>query len=149
MKRGQPLARRAPLQSRTTLHVARTLQRSGPLSPVSATRKRDNQERTRVVNGLRMLQRGICPRCRRGDAPLHGHERVRRSQGGSIIAPECALCDPCNSAVASSPRVSGWNGWAVSPKWPHDPLLEVGTARDLFGNVVVFADLSASFEDAS
>lgn len=142
MKRTE-LVRRTPLRAKTELRS------SGPLNPVSAKRAKDNTQRTRVVNGLRMLQRGICPRCRRGDAPLYGHERIRRSQGSSILAPEVAICNPCNSAVADSPRVSCWNGWAVCPKWPHDPLLEIGTARDLYGNVVVFADLGESVDGAA
>lgn len=149
MKRGQSLARKTPLRARTELRAKTELSRGEALSPTSARRRYDNGLRTRVVNGLRVAQQGRCPRCRRNDSPLYGHERRGRAQGASIIAPEVALCCVCNDWCEDHPRVAAWTGWKVSAKWPHDGLLEPGQAVDLFGNVVVFADLAASFEDAS
>ncbi len=136
------MVKRTELRRKTPLVSHSPLLRGGSLNPVSVRRAKENRERTRVVNGLRLAQQGRCARCRRGDSPIYGHEIRRRSQGGSIVDPQCALCNSCNSAVAQSPRVSTWNGWDSSIKWPTDPMLEPGTARDLFGNVVVFADLS-------
>lgn len=137
MKRTE-LRRKTPLTAKTQLRNKTELARGGPLNPVSANRVMENRERTKVVNGLRLAQLGRCPRCRCGDSPIYGHELRRRSQGGSIVDPQVALCNECNTAVAASPRVSTWNGWDWSAKWPTDPLLEPGTARDLFGNIVVF-----------
>lgn len=138
MKRTE-LLRRTPLARGTKPLRNRTeLARGGPLNPVSAKRAKDNAVRTKVVNGLRLAQLGRCPRCRRGDSPIYGHELRRRSQGGSIVNPQVAVCNACNSAIAQSPRVSTWNGWDTNVKWPTDPMLEPGTARDLYGNIVAF-----------
>ena len=73
---------------------------------------------------------------------MRGHERLARAHGGDILRPDCLLCDPCNGAVEDAPRVSCWNGWKVSPKWPHDPALSSSQARDLNGNIVEFTVLT-------
>lgn len=142
--------RRTPLQRRRPLLLARTelkrtelargkpLQRQGRLNPVSPKRRSDNRVRAVVVSAMREAAAGRCARCGRRDLPVHGHERRGRAQGGDILAPECVLCPPCNSAIEDTPQVSCWNGWKTSPKWPHDPALTSTQARDLFGNVVEF-----------
>jgi hypothetical protein len=128
-------ARRVPLRSYKPLVSRCELQRRTPLRTVSDKRRAENVGRRVVVSAMREIAQGRCARC--GEhTTVHGHERRPRSQGGSIIAPDCMLCPRCNSAVADSPRVSCWNGWYVSPKWPHDPALEPWEARALDGAVV-------------
>jgi hypothetical protein len=117
----------------------------GPLRPMSAKRVRVNRQRTKVVNGLREAQQGRCARCHQR-TEIAGHERRGRAQGGSILAPECALCHRCNTACEDNPREAAWAGWKVSPKHPHDPALAIGEAWDINGDRVIFADLSTAVE---
>lgn len=135
LRRKTPLVTRAPLVTRTPLS------RRCALSPVSDKRRRDNVERVRVVNGMRLAAQGRCARCGRRDQPVHGHERVRRSQGSDITRPDCLLCNCCNGWAASEPKAAAWTGWLITPKWRHDPALENGEAWDLDGNRVRFETL--------
>jgi hypothetical protein len=108
------------------------------LNPVSAKRRGQQPARRRVVNALREAQHGRCARCGH-KAELHGHERLGMAHGASYIAPDVALCDPCNGAIEDDPVVSAWCGWKISNKHPHDPSLQPWEARDLNGNIVTFA----------
>jgi hypothetical protein len=130
--------KRTELRRYTELRSYSTLRRGAPLRPVSDKRRRDNTERRVVVTAMRVVSDGRCPRCGLYGMPLHGHERLNRSQGGDIIHPDVLICDPCNGAVADDPRVSCWNGWTISPKWPHDPSLTPSQARSLDGLIVEF-----------
>lgn len=144
MKPGKPLARKTPLRAKSPL-VSRTgfkakpcsLKRTG-ISPVSQKRAQANSRRTRVVNAMRLAAAGRCARCGRKDQPVYGHERLARAHGGSIINPDCLLCNECNGWCEDNPQIAAWTGWKVSSKWAHDPALEIGQAWDLAGNLVVF-----------
>lgn len=85
---------------------------------------------------MREIAQGRCPRCGGTGLPLRGHERLARAHGGDIVHPDVLLDDFCNAAIEDAPQVSCWNGWKVSPKWPHDPALEPWEARSLDGAVV-------------
>lgn len=155
MKR-TPLARRTPLRAKVGLSSRTELQRRAPLlsrtpiNPVSDKRKCDNYERRKVVSGMRLATSGECARCGRRDLPVHGHEKLTRAHGGDIINPSCLLCDPCNSALEDAPRVSAWNGWRLSAKWPHDPALQPFEARRLDGVIVdLRAVYAVEYEDVS
>lgn len=144
MKRGKPLARRTPLVTRTPLRVHKPLQRGTaplrrtPLAPVSAKRRADNGLRRVVVSAMRLAASGRCARCGRRDLIVHGHERIARAHGGDILRPDCLLCNPCNTAIEDAPRLACWQGWKVSPKWPHDHTLTSSQAWALDGSIVEF-----------
>jgi hypothetical protein len=106
------------------------------LRPVSDKRRAENVERRVVVSAMREIAQGRCPRCGGTGLPLRGHERLARAHGGDIVRPDVLLDDFCNSAIEDAPQVSCWNGWKVSPKWPHDPALRPWEARALDGTVV-------------
>ena len=131
MKRSPMPRRRSPLRSSSTL-------RRTPLARESAKRKRDNAQRTVVVSAMRAAAAGTCARCGRVDWPVYGHERLARAQGGSMLAPDCLLCNVCNTWCEDAPREAAWTGWKLSSKWPHDPALSPTQARDIYGNVVEF-----------
>lgn len=139
MNRGKPLERRTPLRRTEFVRTGSPLLRRTPINPVSDKRLRANVERRVVVSVMRAQSDGRCPRCRLYGLPLHGHERLNRSQGGDIIHPDVLVCDPCNSAIAADPRTACWNGWTISPKWPHDHTLTSSQARSLDGIIIEFA----------
>lgn len=148
MKRGQPLQRRTPLVARTELRRSTPLQSRAvplhrtPLKPISDKRRRKQPARAAAEKALgRDHTLGVCARCL-GHTYVNGHERRARSQGGDQTRPDCLLCIACNRWCEDAPRVACWTGWKVSPKWPHDPQLEVGQAFDLFGHVINFQDRS-------
>lgn len=144
MNRRQPLQRRTRLRSKTPLRpkaqlqARTTIQRRTPINKVSAKRTADNRKRTPIVNALREAQRGRCARCRRTGLQLDGHERLERSHGGDILAPECALCRECNTWASNEKRIAAWTGWIICAKYPHDPALSSSQAVDLFGALVDF-----------
>lgn len=138
MMRRTPLKRGTSQLKRTELKPGKSQLRRCSISPVSIRRRQDNAKRTVVVSAMRMAVDGRCARCRGADMPVHGHERLSRAHGGDIIHPDCVVCDRCNGAIEDQPQVSCWNGWKISPKWPHDPALLSTQARDLFGYVVDF-----------
>lgn len=139
MKRTPMPPRKKPLVSRTELTTTKPLLRRCALSPVSDKRRRDNVERVRVVNGMRLAAQGRCARCGRRDQPVHGHER----RGGSFrhrtfIRPDCLLCNECNGWAEDHPQVAAETGWKVSSKYRHDPALSPTQARALDGSIVEF-----------
>lgn len=145
MKRGQPMRRGKPLRRRTPLTSSSSLSRGSSVLPaVSAKRRGQQPERRRVVLALVEAQHGRCARCRRADRVLHGHELLGMAQGADYTRPDVAVCDPCNGAIEDDPVVSAWNGWKISSRHPHDPMLPLGVARDLHGGFVVFAALDPS-----
>lgn len=109
-----------------------------PLAPVSERRQGENRQRAQVTSVMRAAAEGRCARCRRLGLPVFGHERLNRSHGGDILNPDCMLCNACNTAIEDSPGTSCWNGWKISPKHPHDPVLAPWEARDLSGGIVDF-----------
>lgn len=143
MKRTE-LRRRTPLRSVTPLVQGAPLQRRTPLAPVSA--KRQQQNRRRVIRETELGRHGlngVCARCG-VYTYVNGHERRNRSQGGDPARPDCLLCVACNGWVADHPRQACFDGWSISPKWPHDHALENGEARDLDGCIVVFGTETAA-----
>lgn len=112
------------------------------LRPVSRRRIREGVERARVQKRMRA---GVswCARCGRTGVDLFGHERLARSQGGDWLAPDCLLCNDCNTWCEDNPVTAAWSGWKISSKHPHDPALELGEAWDLRGVRVVFAELAS------
>ncbi|HEX5347893.1 MAG TPA: hypothetical protein VFW64_12465 [Pseudonocardiaceae bacterium] len=138
MKRSPMPARVKPLERRTPLNPSGAPLRRTPLAAVSVRRKRDNARRTRVVSAMRHAAEGRCARCGRAGLPVFGHERIARAHGGSLLHPDCVLCNGCNGWCEDRPQVAAWTGWKVSGKWPHDPALEPWEARDLVGNIIDF-----------
>lgn len=144
MKRSPMPVRRTPLRPGRPLESRTPLQRSCPIKRVSDRRKRENRQRTVIVNWLRKAQEGRCARCGAAGVQLDGHElRGGSYRHRSILDPQCALCRRCNGWAEDHPQVAAYTGWKVSGKWAHDPALALGEAWDLDGNRVVFADLAA------
>lgn len=145
--RRTPLQRRTPLRSFTELRSHSQLRRGGPLNPASEKRRKVNGRRAKVVSAMREAAKGRCARCGRADLPVHGHERLARSQGGDILNPDCLLCNPCNSWCEDNPQTAAFTGWKISSKYPHSPVLELGQAMALDGRIVDFT-VPASDDEA-
>jgi hypothetical protein len=141
--RRTPLSRGdKPLQTRTELR------NHTPINPVSAKRAVQNRQRVLTERDLGRVKGGMgeCARCRQYGY-VNGHERRKRSQGGDPARPDCLLCIPCNGWASENMRIACWTGWAVSPKYAHDPALQNGQALDIDGAVVTFARAADLAED--
>lgn len=122
----------------TTPLTSSSLSRGGGLAPVSRKRAKVNVQRRVVVSAMRVAAAGRCARCHRGDVEVHGHERRGRAQGGSILKPECLLCNECNGWCEDNPVKAAHTGWKVSGKHGHAPELGIGQAYALDGTIVDF-----------
>lgn len=107
------------------------------------SRKRQRQvSRSRRERTLELLYAAPwCARCCATNAPLAGHERRSRAQGGNPAQPDCLLCDTCNTWCEDNPTMAAWTGWKLSRKHPHDPKLRDDEAENLNGEIVVFGDV--------
>lgn len=101
-------------QRRTPMKRTEMKRSTTPIKPVSDKRKKENRERTKAMVEVRgrdqhacQLQAVIGTACH---GPLHGHEILKRSRGGSIT-------DPANIMLACD----GHNGWVED----HPMLAEV------------------------
>lgn len=139
MLRRTPLSRGTSQLKRTPLACGCSELRRTPMAQVSAQRRRDNSRRTIVVNAMRLIAEGRCARCHRADKDVFGHELRGRAHGADIVAPDCLLCNECNGWCEDNPPIAAWLGWKVSSKWPHNPVLEVGQAIDINGDIVAFS----------
>lgn len=139
MRRGKPLNRGTKQMKRTALARGTTELKRTPLAPISRKRLVVNTQRRVVVSAMREAAAGRCARCHRGDGPVHGHERLARSQGGDILRPDVVLCNDCNGWCEDAPVAAAFTGWKISSKHTHDPALTSSQAVDLYGNIVEFA----------
>ncbi len=93
--------------------------------------------------------RGRCARCCRW-TEVHGHELRNRSHGGDPAHPDCLLCNPCNEKCENGDRRQMcFTGWKIDPRYPHDPVLQLGQARDINGDLVQFADYTTDIGETA
>ncbi len=66
-----------------------------------------------------MAEHPLCERCLQAPS-MDPHERIPRSQGGSIVDPEnlIGLCRYCHRWVHAHPRQATEDGWLESGKKP-------------------------------
>lgn len=138
------MVRRTQLKAKTELRRGECTLRRTEIRPVS--RKQAAMQRVRVVSerdlGRDENSNGVCARCGRF-GEVHGHELRNRSHGGDPADPDCLLCNRCNSDIENDSAPGNrervcWAGWKIDPRYPHDPVLQVGQAWALDGSLVIF-----------
>src|SRR4051812_46743665 len=99
----------------STLSRSKSLPRGGylkrsKLSPVSKKRKKQQGQRAKCMKVVRARAGGKCEVC--GGVGVDGHEKLMRSQGGSITDPANVIlvCRDCHSQIHASPERSYASG---------------------------------------
>lgn len=89
-----------------------TLDRSGPIKPVSSKRARENRQRAAMLREKYGPAPVLCERCRQAEA-TDPHEIVPRSKLGSITDPENvrAICRDCHIWIHANPEAAKAEGW--------------------------------------